>query len=310
MILDIERLRKVLNELMEEGLEFFDRFAELSERSVRTYYSLDYPNLYWNELDEAQKKASRKLQSNLINSVKMISNCITYSPLLTEADQRGLSLCAKSLRSALRFRKYYAWDTEILHDEGIVLGIKPSGQSDDEPMLPKDAQSVFKNGIIELLNLVDLIEIEPRQRFDAKALNPQVTVQFEMNTAFIMMQIDASKPELEDLYNTYKQCFQRFGIASVRADEIEHQEVITQQIIEKIKRSEFLLADLTGERPSVYYEIGFAHALGRKVILYRDNNTNLHFDLAGYNCPNYKNLTELQEKLMRRLESMTNRKPT
>ena len=125
-----------------------------------------------------------------------------------------------------------------------------------------------------------------------------------------MMQIDPQRQELEDRYNAIKDCFARFGITAVRADEIEHEEVITEKIMERIRSSEFLLADLTGERPSVYYEIGFAHALKRRVIMYRLQGSNLHFDLAAYNCPEYKNLSELQRMLISRLKHMTNRNPT
>ena len=302
MVLNVEELRETLNRLKAAGFEYFDCISDRNNDSGD--WGSDY---YWNQLDESQQATSIDLQSNILKSVKMISNCIAHSPLLTEADNRDLSRWAKSLRSALRLRRYDAWDPELLHDENTVLGIRPSGQSDDLPMDRDGARLAFKRGINNLLNLVDLIEFEPKQRFHERMVNPQATVRFEPNTAFVMMQIDPSEHRLEDLHNEYKECFKRFEITAVRADEIEHQEVITDKIREKIKCSEFLLADLTAERPSVYYEIGYAHALGRKVIMFRSNETNLHFDLAGYNCPAYRNLTELREKLICRLEHMTNR---
>ena len=305
MVLNVAELRETLNALKTAGFEYFDSIPDMGHGPMSNNMS----DCYWEQLDESQQGISINLQSNVLKSVKMISNCIVHSPLLTEADNRDLSRWAKSLRSALRLRRYDAWDPEILHDEDIVLGIRPPGQSDDNPMQRDKARLVFERGINNLLNLVDLIEFEPRQRFDERVVNPQATVRFEPNTAFVMMQIDPSKPGLEDLYNEYKKCFKRFEITAVRADEIEHQEFITDKIREKIKCSEFLLADLTAERPSVYYEIGYAHALGKKVIMFRSSNTKLHFDLAGYNCPDYQNLTELREKLTRRLEHMTNRKP-
>ncbi len=122
-----------------------------------------------------------------------------------------------------------------------------------------------------------------------------------------MMWMDPTKPELVDVADAVKAVFQRFSVSAVRADDIEHEGQITQQVLNELRTSEFLFADLTGARPNVYYEVGYAHALGRRVILYRQAGTGIHFDLAGYNCPEYVNIRDLREKLTRRLESLTNR---
>jgi nucleoside 2-deoxyribosyltransferase len=94
-----------------------------------------------------------------------------------------------------------------------------------------------------------------------------------------------------------------------RADEIEHQDRITDLILSEIERCEMVIADLSYERPNVYYEIGYAHALKRRPILYRRTGTKLHFDLSVHNVPEYRNLTELRSLLSRRLESVLGRPP-
>ena len=130
------------------------------------------------------------------------------------------------------------------------------------------------------------------------------------NTAFVIMPIDPSKPELEDVLVAIKEVCGAFEVKAYRADEIEHQDRITNVILDEIRDCDVLIADLTHERPNVYYEVGYAHALNKKPILYRRQGTRLHFDLSVHNVPEYRNITELRELLRRRLEAILGRSPS
>ncbi len=70
------------------------------------------------------------------------------------------------------------------------------------------------------------------------------------------------------------------GYDSVRIDLKEDVNKIDDEIIAEIRRSRFLVVDVTGHRPSVYFEAGFAIGLGIPVIwLCRKGSDELHFDL-------------------------------
>ncbi len=77
------------------------------------------------------------------------------------------------------------------------------------------------------------------------------------------------------------------GFTVKRADDIKNQRNIIGDIVEGIISSDLLVADLTGANPNVYYELGIAHALNKKVILITQEIDDLPFDLRSYRVIGY-----------------------
>ena len=309
--MDTKELIKSLEAIEEMAEEFFSSAIHVCGKKNSFIY--DEPtkvNGYWKKLPNKLKAKSQKTQEAVLLFISSIIQVLQSSPILDKSDEKDIGVCTKRMRSALKLRYFSSWDIEVLHDEGMVLGVKPPGQSEDSPLHPKKAKKAFFRCYEKLGGIVQLLKITPSNLPNGLLQrNPNLSQSYRPNTAFIMMPIDSNIHELADIYDVYKDCFLKFGITAIRADDIEHEDVITKRIIEEIKTSEFLVGDLTNERPSVYYEIGYAHSLGRRVIMYRKAKTTIHFDLAAYNCPEYENMKELKTLLLKRLEETTNRKP-
>lgn len=313
-MMDQASVLEQLKQVHQDAIAYFDRAGDFlkksgawkEEKDVGPFdYSYRYVD-YWSKLPEEAHREAHSLASRLAGLAQQIAPVIRRSPLLTDVDERGAGHALKGMRSALKFRDFGWHDAEVLHDEGSVLGLQPARETTDisDPEKSKRDFTSWFNGLVERLELADF------KPADAPIGSPGVVAAgIRPDTAFIMMWISPDQPELEDACNKIKECFKRFGIKALRADDIEHEDIITQRILDEIKTAEFLIADITGERPSVYYEIGYAHALGRRVALYRKAGTRIHFDIAAYNCPEYKNLTALEDMLMKRLEAQTGGPP-
>src|SRR5258708_29277848 len=68
------------------------------------------------------------------------------------------------------------------------------------------------------------------------------------------------------------------GIAQ-RVDEQIYAEGILEQIFTQINKADVIVADMTGRNPNVFYEVGYAHALDKIVLLLTQDADDIPFDL-------------------------------
>lgn len=95
------------------------------------------------------------------------------------------------------------------------------------------------------------------------------------------------------------------GFDPKRIDNVEHNNRIDEEILAWIRRSRFLVADLTGQRAGVYFEAGFALGLGLSVIwmVREDELASIHFDNRQYNFIRWRldSLEEARSRLTNRI---------
>lgn len=127
------------------------------------------------------------------------------------------------------------------------------------------------------------------------------------NTRFFVCPFDDA--EIDHNYEyVIKPTVEKYQYKIQRVDEISHTGLITTEILNAISKSDFIVADLTNEKPNCYYEIGFAHALGKSVIILAKEGTKQHFDISGYKWIFWKDYKDLKIKFEKELNELLNRK--
>ena len=120
-----------------------------------------------------------------------------------------------------------------------------------------------------------------------------------MLSAFVIMPFDE---ELESVYTQFiKPVLEEEGFDVERADDIESQQNILKDILNKIRRSDLIIADLTDLNPNVFYELGLAHAFRKPVLLLTQTIGDVPFDLKSYRLLEYSThfakIKDAREKL-------------
>jgi nucleoside 2-deoxyribosyltransferase len=72
------------------------------------------------------------------------------------------------------------------------------------------------------------------------------------------------------------------GVFCQRVDEQIFDGTILARVYNQISKADLIVADMTGRNPNVFYEVGYAHALSKQVILATQNADDIPFDLKYY----------------------------
>ena len=95
--------------------------------------------------------------------------------------------------------------------------------------------------------------------------------------AFVLMPFDSA---FDDLYRFgIKEPAEQLGIVAERVDEQIYTESILERIYRQIDRADIIIADMSGQNPNVFYEVGYAHAKSKLCILLTEKVSDIPFDL-------------------------------
>jgi hypothetical protein len=129
---------------------------------------------------------------------------------------------------------------------------------------------------------------------------------------FIIQPFDGAK--FEKRYNdVFKPALNEINLEAYRVDKDSAVTILIETIEEKIKKSRFCLADITTDNPNVWYEVGYAIASKKDIILLcsDERKTNYPFDIQhraiiNYTVESTSDFSALSNRIKDRARSLLN----
>lgn len=128
---------------------------------------------------------------------------------------------------------------------------------------------------------------------------------FERNVVFVGMPFQGE--EMREIFSAIKDECTKLGLNAKRIDENIGSGFIIREITDLIEKSEFLIFDLTHERPNVYYELGYAHGAGNEsldILLIAKEGTTIHLDIGSLRIFHYRSTEHLRTLIASNLKEM------
>lgn len=119
--------------------------------------------------------------------------------------------------------------------------------------------------------------------------------------ATLIFVICSFTPQMEPVYAAIAAAARGVGLRAERVKDVQGDYRITETILDMIRRARFVVADLTYERPNVYFELGYARGLGKTVITLMRAGATAHFDVRDWAYLEYFDSRPLEDDLLQRL---------
>lgn len=192
-----------------------------------------------------------------------------------------------------------------------------------------DLRTNYNLGINELVRTINKIDKDPKPDLDRviniselaervaeealkiiRSNNTEIrekelsTIKTEENLVFVIISFSS---DMEPIFEGIKAAGDAHSLKVIRVKDIVGDYRITDKIIENIHAAKFIVADLTHERPNVYFELGYARGLNKKVITVAKETSKLHFDIKDWTCEFYNDSRVLEKYLHERFKVELNK---
>ncbi len=107
-------------------------------------------------------------------------------------------------------------------------------------------------------------------------------------------------PDMDPVFDAVSCAAAAYGLRAVRVKDYHGDYRITDKILTLVREARLVVADLSHEKPNVYFELGYARGLGKTVITILKAGTVAHFDVHDWPYIEYIDSRPLERQLRER----------
>lgn len=166
----------------------------------------------------------------------------------------------------------------------------------DEPIAQPDSMGFFQSvgtqdswSMTSIINtLFDQAPERVRMQFYSRFSNfrePKTGPQY-ISDVFVVMPF---KEEFDHIYDVIKETVKELGLSVTRGDFFSSGHLIMTDVWSALYNARSVICDCTSQNPNVFYELGIAHTIGKKVILITQDENDVPFDVRSYRYITYYN---------------------
>jgi len=157
--------------------------------------------------------------------------------------------------------------------------------------------------VIDMDRLVrDVTEkVAERLGVERQRNTPPVDAEMLVDNTLIFV-LTSFAEEMEPIFEGISAAADRVGLRAERVKDVVGDYRITEQVMKMIQSARLVVADLSLERPNVYFELGYARGLGKTVVTIMRAGTKVHFDVKDWTYITYIDSRLLERDLIKRFE--------
>lgn len=304
------------NAITSRGCRILDPFPE---GNYRKYYCHVYEAYYFlhDDIVEADNEALQNKLLNLIVEHLLHSRfCIVnreehiWHFYYDGNDDRIGSNHPEYFNLSNSLRNYPNQVLEQAHRSLVNVSLYFSAYGDTVEIYQPIHRIAFNNsGMMEILKDLGYVKGDGQYRITVAGWQKIEGLKKEeqvVRQAFVAM---IFREEASSIREAFRQAIHEMGYQAVVLDEKEHNNQIVPEIFYEIKRSKFVVVDVTYPSYGAYYEAGYAQALDKEVIIccrkdvFSDKNRAPHFDISQKAIIVWEDEEDLVSRLKRRIES-------